>query len=396
MPLSLANEITTYFANYAPHTVNNLMITVQGVFEAKSTNLNKIKLELPNIIDNGKATKSVSHYTRLYRFFKDNEVNQVDFMRSLVLASLHLLGVDLTTPKGRHIHYLCLDGTSWAMGTKKIHLLTLSLVVGNVSIPIWWEELNKKGMSNEAERIGVIEGGFEIMDLRGFCLLADREYLGEKWYKYLTEKGLDFVVRLKKGIFKKYVNEQCGAKSPLFAHQKYTYAALENSANQSKYRHCGVCKQVKILGKTYTIVIFKNPDSNAKQPLLYFISTLKKKRKILRAYRIRWTIECCFKHLKSNGFDLQAMGFRSSQKIMLMMGIVVFLYNLCIREGLLTYAKTKNKKWKLFKDGTKTLAISVFRKGLESICGTFRNLHTFLLFLKKLFSLKKHTLKYNV
>jgi len=396
MPLSLPDEITRYFPNYAPHVVQNLLITTEGVFEAQSTNLNKVKLKLPNIIRTEKPSKTSAHYKRLYRFFKDNEVHQADLMRCLVLCSLDLLGIDLSSPKGRHIRYLSLDGTSWALGTKKIHLLTLALVVGSVSIPIWWEELDKKGLSNFEERKRVIEGGFAIMDLDGFCLLADREYLGQAWYKYLVSKGLDFVIRLKRGIFKKHIDQQCGTKSTLFAHQSYTYRALENSANQAKYRHSGVCKQIELLGIKYTIVVFKNPNPNAEQPLLYFISTLKKKRKIIKAYPIRWTIECCFKHLKSKGFDLEGIRFRKSKKIMLMMGIVVFLYSLCIRQGLLVYATSINKKWKVFKDGIRTLAVSIFRKGLENICGMFRDLRSFLYFLKQVLHTKKLTLKYNV
>ncbi len=396
MPLSLPTEITKHFENYEPHVIKNLLITTEGVFEAESTNLNKVKLKLPNILSEENPVKSSAHYKRLYRFFRDNEVNQEDLMRCLVLASLHLLGINLHSPKGRHIRYLTLDGTSWAMGEKKIHLLTLAIVVGSVSIPIWWEELDKKGLSNFKERKRVIEGGFAVMDLRGFCLLADREYLGRAWYNYLVDKGLDFVIRLKRAIFKQHVDEQCGVKSRLFAHQSYNYRGLENGANQAKYRYCGVCKQVVLLGYTYTLVVFKNPDPNAEQPLLYFISTLKKKRKIIKAYPIRWTIECCFKHLKSNGFDLEGMGFRKSKKIMLMMGIVVFLYSLCIRQGLLAYGTSKNKKWKVFRDGTRTLAVSIFKKGLENICGMFRDLRSFLLFLQQIFAPKKFTLKYNV
>ena len=81
---------------------------------------------------------------------------------------------------------------------------------------------------------------------------------------------------------------------------------------------------------------------------------------------------------------------------MLMMGIVVFLYSLCIRQGLLVYATSINKKWKVFKDGIRTLAVSIFRKGLENICGMFRDLRSFLYFLKQVLHTKKLTLKYNV
>jgi len=57
--------------------------------------------------------------------------------------------------------YLALDGTSWEYGKKKIHLLTLSVVINKVSIPIWWIELDKKGISSfevfERQWIGICD-----------------------------------------------------------------------------------------------------------------------------------------------------------------------------------------------------------------------------------------------
>ena len=67
---------------------------------------------------------------------------------------------------------------------------------------------------------------------------------------------------------------------------------------------------------------------------------MKDKRKIVKLYPIRWTI-ACFKHLKSNGFK-EALNFKDSGKIKLTMGIVVFIYALCIEQGL-TQLKQKEK-----------------------------------------------------
>lgn len=400
MPFSPESEFKEYFPNQALHTIKNIFVVAEGVFEAQSTNLNKVKLKLPNILNNQSSTKPSSNYKRLYRFFKDNGENHVELMQCLVSLCLYILGIKLSKTKrkrrGRQIHYLSLDGTSWQIGEKKIHLLTLAIVVGNISIPIWWEELDKKGTSNFEERKKVIEKGFEVLDLSGLCLLADREYIGEKWFKYLVDKGLDFVIRIKKTNYKKYVDSQIGFKTKDFKHQHLRHSALSASAQQAKYKNCGVCKQIQILDHLYTFVVFKNPKVGADEPLLYFISTLKKKRKIVHAYPIRWSIECCFKHLKTNGFNLEDMNFKNSNKVMLMMAITVLLYCLCIREGLLKYQYTTTKKWKHFKDKKVTLAVSIFTKGLENICGQFRDLASFLIFLSRIIIPDSITLKYNV
>ena len=64
------------------------------------------------------------------------------------------------------------------------------MVINRVSIPICWEELDKKGTSNFEERKGLIETACKWYNLKGMVLLADREYIGEHWFKYLVSKGL--------------------------------------------------------------------------------------------------------------------------------------------------------------------------------------------------------------
>ena len=288
------------------------------------------------------------------------------------------MGFYLLKLKGRKPKYLALDGTSWEYGLKKIHLLTLSIVINGVSIPIWWAELDKKGISNFEERKRVMEKALSIYDLEGMILLADREYIGDKWFKYLKVSKLEFVIRLKKDIYKKYVDNQRKETDKGFSHQKWRYIGMEREAEEKPYRNCGVSKQIKVLGEDYTFVILKNPKAAAEEPLIYFLSTLLKKEEIIKACPIRWSIETCFKHLKSNGFNLESLNFKNSEKIKLMMGIVVFLYILCIDEGWLQYKKTTKSDWKKYADGTVNLAISVFRKGRSYLSGKIYDLNSLL------------------
>lgn len=109
-------------------------------------------------------------------------------------------------------------------------------------------------------------------------------------------------------------------------------------------------------------------EKDEKEPLVFFLTSLKKAGKALKAYSLRWKIETCFKHLKTNGFDLEAMNIKGHQKRELMMGVVVFLYVLAVKEGLLEFKKQQNAKkhFKYFKiTDTTTLAISFFRKGVS-------------------------------
>lgn len=343
------------------------------MYAAKTTNLNEVKDHLGIILDNQKTTKPESNYQRLIRFFNIPDAEKADLVKSLLLLGFYLLKL-----KGRKPKYLALDGTSWEYGLKKIHLLTLSVVINGVSIPIWWAELDKKGTSNFGERKSLMEKALSMYDLRGMILLADREYIGEKWFKYLKDSKVGFVIRLKKGIYKDYIDNQRAVKDKCFKHQKWRYIGMQREAEKKQYKNCGVSKRVKILGENYTFVIFQNPKKDAEEPLVYFLSTLPQKEKIVKAYPIRWSIETCFKHLKSNGFNLESLNFKDSEKIKLMMGIVVFLYILCIDEGWLQYKTTKKSDWKKYADGSVNLAISVFRKGRSYLTGKIYNLKSFL------------------
>jgi len=376
MALPLPDEITSFFDNHAEHVVKNLLITAEGIFAAKSTNLNVVKDELGTILENQQTTKPASNYKRLIRFFQLRDEEKQELAKSLLCVCFCILGL-----KGRKPKYLTLDGTSWEIGTVKVHLLTLGVVINGVSIPICWEDLAKKGTSNYFERKALLDKACRWYDLQGMVLLADREYIGQKWFKYLRSKGLEFVIRLKKGVYKESIDEQRNGVSRHFKHQKWRYIGMEREAKKATYKNVGVAKQIIIGKQAYTFVIFKNPKKGADEPLVYFISTLKDKRKIVKAYPIRWKIECCFKHLKSNGFNLEELNFGNREKIKLMMAIVSFLYVLCIHQGILAYAKLKKSDFKKYRDGTKTLAVSIFRKGKAIVAGMFHHLKSFIQFL---------------
>jgi transposase len=81
----------------------------------------------------------------------------------------------------------------------------------------------------------------------------------------------------------------------------------------------------------------KNIKHDRKEPYIYFISNIENAKKVLKHYLKRWKIECCFRHLKSNGFNMEAMNLKTDNKIELMMGLVVTAYAIAVREGMLSF-----------------------------------------------------------
>ncbi len=387
MALPLPEQFTEHFEHHSKTEVKNFLLVAASIFESETTNLNKAKKKVGRLT--GKlATKPESHYKRLLRFFK--VADKEEFVKSILCLCCCLLDNKF------NIRYLALDGTSWELGDKKIHLLTLSVVYQGVSIPIWWEELDKKGTSNFKERKRVIRNASKFLCLRGLILLADREYIGSKWFKYLKNKGIGFVIRLKEGTYKKHIDAKSGVLHGKTKMQQSRYIGLQRMAHMNKYKSRGVSKRFCMSGYRYTFVVFKNPKSSAKEKLLYFISSLTQSKEIVRIYPIRWTIETCFKHLKSNGFNLEEMGFKRTAKIILMMGIVVFLYVLCITQGLKRLMKKKKSDWKKYSNGKRFLSESIFLKGLAYLNSEFWNLEGFIDYLDRELANKKLLFLQNV
>lgn len=387
MKLPLPVQFRDYFAHHNKTVIKNLLITAESVFEAETTNLNRVKNKVGQVTGQ-RLTKPESNYKRLTRLFIVEE--KENLVRSLLCVCCCMLDSKMK------IKYLALDGTSWEFGEKKIHLITLSVVYGGVSIPIWWEELDKKGHSNFKERKKVISGASKFLNLKGLILLADREYIGRIWFKYLKTKGIDFIIRLKAKVYKEHIDQASVDASAKDYFQKARYIKLQRIAIFRRYWKSGVSKAFKMDGNTYTFVVFKNPKQTAKEELLYFISSLKNKRQIISDYPIRWTIECCFKHLKSNGFRLEEMSLKDPLKIMLMMAIVVFLYVLCIVEGLKQLKTAKKSDWKVYKNGKRFLTVSVFSKGLAYVNLKFNDLISFIQYLHGVLRDKKITFLQNV
>ena len=289
--LSLSDEIKAHFPNHDEHVVKNLLIVAWSIFEAKSTNLNKAKDSVQSILCNGLEVQENSNYARLIRFFKEEAAEE------LLACVLTVCCFFLKPERQKGLKYLVLDGTKWDFGQHSVHLLTLCILWRGVAIPIWWEDIEKAGLSSQEERKTMIANALRRYCLRGMVLLADREYIGEDWFSFLREQGIHFVIRLRAKIYHGQVNASEGQN-------------------------------------------------------------------------MRWKIELCFKHLKTNGFDLEAMNLRGSRKRNLMVGVVVFLYVLAVREGLLATESAKHckKTYKTFKKSTsKTLAVSFFRKGVSTL-----------------------------
>ena len=350
----LLAKISEYFPNHERTCLKNVLTLSLCVLIKETVNLNKLK-GIVGAVLNRSNTQANSNYKRLIRIF-DNHSDSTLWLDLLTFAFTFL---------GLKGDYLILDGTSWRSGKRKFHFLTLCVVYQGIAIPIFWVDLQKIGHSSTEERILLIKGALRRFDLAYTVLIADREYIGTRWFKYLLDNEISFIIRLKSGTYREVVDQANGR----------SYKGLCSKVKRSKVASKILSKPFVLEEMLLNFVVLKNRRQDAEEPLVYLVTNLQESaRTIADRYGMRWKIEAFFKHMKTNGFSLENMNLGTEARCRLLMAIVVFSYVISIKEGLKAYRKVRAK---LYSDGTEKMEESVFRCGINSLMRFCANLQNF-------------------
>jgi hypothetical protein len=344
---------------------------VQLLILGRTVNLWKLKDYVGIALGNEKVQPE-SHYRRLTRFF-DTSGNCEGFLLAVQRHSFSVL---------RHLRFthLLLDGTSWKRGNQKYHYMVLSVLAGSVAIPIYWKQLGKIGSSNQTEREQLLSEALKYFDLKGMTLLADREYIGKQWFKFLKDNKINFVIRLRFGDYYEAVDAAPGKTYQ----QMYDKCFL-----QDKF----VRKHILLDGRSYFISMRPNPKDTPGEEVIIFLTLIRPVRKTVDQYIKRWRIECFFRHIKSNGFHLEQLNLKSVGKSNLMMAIVCLAYVITIRAAWKCRSLVRRIS---FANGTIFPAQSVFRKGLALVAPWCRSFARFITFLNSIFGTNNHSIIKNV
>jgi hypothetical protein len=167
-----------------------------------------------------------------------------------------------------------LDGTEWKIGSFKLHVLVLAAQVKGTAIPVYFKVYEHKGVLSEQERINFIRKAFVIIELDGKLLIADREFIGKEWLGSLIDFGLNFVIRLRRGIYKKSI-EMCG----------HSYDKLEKKALKKGYSQA----IFKMEGHLYKIEMW--PSTKKEESIIYLITNILTQKRVGKQYAKRWKID---------------------------------------------------------------------------------------------------------
>ena len=238
-----------------------------------------------------------------------------------------------------------MDRTNWQWGKFDINILTLAIAFKGIAIPIYWELLDKKGNSDTQERISLIQkfiNRFGKDCIAG--LLADREFIGDDWFRWLLIEKIPFYIRIKKN----FITTDSRGRT---VHAEALFRGTTINEERILYG------KRKILGHALYIAGLKLLDGD-----LLIVATSEMPGDAIKKYSLRWEIETLFSCLKSRGFYFEDTHItdRSRIKKLFVLLAIAFCWAHKIGEWRHEFRPIKIKKHG-------RLSISLFRYGLDYI-----------------------------
>jgi hypothetical protein len=313
---------------------------IQALFIVRTINLTQIASAFKSEV------KEESSYRRVCRFFTGFTFDMSEIV--LLVFRLFPLGDKCT---------LILDRTNWKWGKTPINILMLSIAYRGIGIPLFWVVLNLEGNSCAEDRIDLLKRVVGRLGIdRIETLLADREFIGTRWFLFLIEQKIPFIVRVKQNSI---VEIGESGKLPLGRLRKWL--SRKKVVNYS----------INLWGLSLYVSIEKR--RGAKEEMIV-VSNLKFEDP-LGVYRRRWEIETMFGCLKTRGFRMEDTHITDPDKIERVVFVLAIAFCWAYRVGDIQdriqaiEVKTHGRRARsLFREGLNLIRRAIFgRRVLKKI-----------------------------
>jgi len=319
----------TGFLNLA--RIRLICMFISSLCKVRSVNFSKLSAGFDNPV------AASSSYRRIQRFIAEVEL-PMKWISRLIFSLL---------PEKDSL-VLVMDRTNWKLGQHSINILMLGVSYKNVAFPLMFRMLDKGGNSHTADRIALMR---DFMDWFGTdcidCLLADREFVGEKWLGFLNEHRIRYHIRIRNNFWVYCPKRQAQVKAwhlfnGLKIGQLKHYHRIMKLGNQ--YCYLSGIKTIRDGRLECCIVVsFSRPDE------------------ALEKYGQRWQIETLFRGLKSSGFNLEDTHVTHMDRLEKLVLLVMVAFVWCYKIG--DYIDTHLKPITIKKHGNR--AVSIFKYGLD-------------------------------
>lgn len=215
---------------------------------------------------------------------------------------------------------LAIDRTNWQFGDTDINVFMLAVVHDGVAYQMLFSMLPKKGTSNTRERIELVHRYVRLFGAESIdCLLADHEFVGEHWVKWLNDKGIRYHIRIRDNFWVDNPRKGDRAKT----HWMFQGLTVGHGTFLPGIHY--VNGQACYLSASWV------KGRNGKPELQVLIS-YNKLEESPGAYRRRWQIETMFRAIKSAGFNIEDTHLtdlgRGAKLLLLVMVAFVWCYNI--------------------------------------------------------------------
>lgn len=308
-----------------------ICLLISSLCKVKTVNFQKLSIGF----DNKAATSS--NYRRNQRFLAD-VILPMRWIAQLIFSLL---------PEKNNL-ILVMDRTNWKLGGKDINILMLGISYKNIVFPLMFKMLDKRGNSNTAERIALINDfiswfGSDCID----CLLADREFVGKEWIAFLNDNGIAYHIRIRENFM-------------VFDPKKQVLSKAWHYFNNLKIGEIRHFHRIMVINDEYCYLSGMKTIKDNKIEFCIVIS-FNKPEESLEKYAKRWQIETLFKAFKSSGFNLEDTHVTQMDRIKKLVLLVMLAFVWCYKIG--DYIDTNIKAIRIIKHGSR--AISIFKYGLD-------------------------------
>ena len=247
-----------------------------------------------------------TNYRRIQRFFALFNFD-FDEIAKLLLA----------LRRGTEPIVLVMDRTEWHFGRRTINLLVLGYLESGMTVPLVWKELDKAGATSEDERIALLERLLPLIESRKIeALVADREFIGEKFFAWLCQQNFRFVIRIRKNARLHHRGRGTNRRAD------EVFAALaDGHERRLRDRHL-----------VYGTLVYVVAARQGKDPWILVTNAQPEAARAL--YRQRWSVETMFGAFKSRGFDLEATHLREVDRLEKLVGVLALAFVWALRVGL--------------------------------------------------------------
>ena len=307
-----------------------LAALILALVQREDVRLTKLAAQLP-----GTALPR-SKIKQLHRFFKNIRLSE-DVLARFVLS--------FADPRKRL--WLVIDRTNWRLGKTEINILLVAVILNGQALPLMWTLLPHGGSSNSAVRNALMGRVLHVLPAKRIAgLLGDREFIGEKWFKFLNKSHVAPCIRLK-------ANTKVGGM-PVWA----LFKGIPVDEVRWWYR------PLMVYGVSLRVCAVRDTHGH-----LLYIATLEHGQHALEAYSRRWSVECLFKHWKRSGFDLEATHLTHPDRLSTLLALVTLTSVWAWRVG-----ETEQERAPIPVLAHGRLALSVVRYGLNTLKSALVNL----------------------